>query len=262
MDRKWAFAIRHGWGSLLGIFRLFLSKPLFAAKLLHRRLTYFVTRRLDKPLMTPTSFFIDTPDTLIAYWSMFVERELHDSSWVRCIAAVANPLVVDVGANAGVFSHYVHCLKHDCEFVAFEPLPPMVQRIGSLKERTGINITVHQKAVARNCGEAMFESAHGYDGTSRLAAPGRVSANTFRVETTTLDTVLKDRNVTLMKIDVEGFECEVIEGGRQCLSRTDFVIMEAENPEHLANITRALGEGWIRRKVGATDYLFIREPRS
>src|SRR5262249_34324986 len=107
MDKKWAFAVRHGWGSLLGILRLFLSTPLFAARLLRCRLSYFFTRRLERPLMTPAKFFIDTPDTLIAYWSMFVERELHDSRWVRAVAAAAHPLVVDVGANAGVFSHYV-----------------------------------------------------------------------------------------------------------------------------------------------------------
>lgn len=261
MDKRWYFAARHGWASVVGILRLFFTQPSFARALLGRRLKYFVTRRFDRPLTSPRQFLIDTPDALIAYWSMFVERELHDSRWVRSLMANSKPLVVDVGANAGVFSHYVHCLKPEGEFVAFEPLPPMAERLRALKERTGMNLLVMQKAVSKSCGEAWFESTHGYDGTSRLSVSANTPGQRFRVETTTLDTELGDREVALMKIDVEGFECEVIEGGGRTLAKTDFVIMEAEDPGHLARIRAALGDGWIVSKVGATDHLFTRVRR-
>jgi methyltransferase FkbM-like protein len=80
----------------------------------------------------------------------------------------------------------------------------------------------------------------------------------MRVETTTLDVALGSRKITLMKVDVEGFELDVIAGGHGALAQTDFVIMEAEDPKHLANIKSALGKNWIGKKVGATDYLFAR----
>jgi FkbM family methyltransferase len=189
---------------------------------------------------------------------MFVEQELRDSRWVRAVRSGYKPLVVDVGANAGVFSHYVHCLNPRCEFVAFEPLPGMAARIRELQERTGMNLVCHQKAVSKTSGQALFESPHGYDGTSKLTRDGKAGANTLQVETTTLDAALGNRKITLMKVDVEGFELDVIEGGRGALARTDFLIMEAEDPAHLANITAALGKNWTRKKVGATDYLFTR----
>jgi FkbM family methyltransferase len=190
---------------------------------------------------------------------MFVERELHASEWVRALLSTKNPLIVDVGANAGVFSHYVHCLKHDSSFIAFEPLPKMVQRLNELKNRTSMNMEIHQKAVSDECGEAWFETAHGYDGTSKLASDKESTGNRIRVDTTTLDAVLASRHILLMKIDVEGFECNVIKGGLKCLSQTDYVIMESESADHLTKVSAALGNNWASRKVGATDYLFFKK---
>jgi len=258
MDNRWRFAAKHGWSSAIGFCRLFASEPRFSTVLLSRRLQYFFTRRLKSPLLTPKQFLIDTPDALIAYWSMFVERELHDASWVSSLLEKKAPLVVDVGANAGVFSHYVHCLRPDAEFVAFEPLPSMVARLNGLKSRTGINLCIRQQAVSSSCGQAWFESEHGYDGTSRLSITQGSAGNRFQVETTTLDTALGDREIAVMKIDVEGFECEVIRGGAKALAKTDFVIMESEEREHLSRVSTALGKNWESKKVGSTDYLFTR----
>jgi FkbM family methyltransferase len=258
MDKRWHFAVKHGWASAVGLLRVLASQPTFAVALLERRIFYFITRRLRAELLSPKSFLIDTPDALIAYWSMFVERELHDPAWIQSLETKKKPLIVDVGANAGVFSHYVHCLQPEAQFVAFEPLPPMVKRLNAMKERTGINLQIEQKAVSNTCGEAWFETAHGYDGTSKLSNSNDSTGNRFRVETTTLDDALGGRDIALMKIDVEGFECEVIQGGPKSLARTDFVIMEAEDPKHLARIKNALGSGWAVDKVGATDYLFRR----
>jgi FkbM family methyltransferase len=258
MDKRWHFAVNHGWASTIGWLRLLATQPTFAIALLERRIYYFITRRLREDLLTPKSFLIDTPDALIAYWSMFVERELHDRAWINYLKTKETPLVVDVGANAGVFSHYVHCLKPEAQFVAFEPLPPMVKRLNAMKDRTGINLQIEQKAVSNACGEAWFETAHGYDGTSKLSSANDSTGKRFQVETTTLDASLGGRDIAVMKIDVEGFECEVIQGGPKSLARTDFVIMEAEDPKHLARIRTALGSGWAVDKVGATDYLFKR----
>jgi Methyltransferase FkbM domain len=79
------------------------------------------------------------------------------------------------------------------------------------------------------------------------------------VPVTTLDQELPDRDVLLMKVDVEGFECEVIAGGPRVLSRTKFLIIEAHTPEQRDAITGALGPGWQRSRLGPVDYLFSRQ---
>ena len=160
---RFAHAARHGTASVVGWLRLFFAGPGFACELLRQRWRYFVRREFEPGLTTPDGFPLQTSDMLIAYWSMFVERELCHAEWVRALQSVSQPLVLDVGANAGLFSHLVYCLNHQAEIIAFEPLPAMVEHINALKGRTGLNLRCIAKAVGRAPGQATLESPHGYD---------------------------------------------------------------------------------------------------
>jgi FkbM family methyltransferase len=255
---KYAHAIRHGMASLAGWFRLRSAQPEFARELFKHRWRYFVLREFTPGFITPDGFVLQTPDTLIAYWSMFVERELYCDNWISALRASSQALVVDVGANAGLFSHLAFCVNPRAEIIAFEPLPMMVERINASKLRNNMNLRCVPKAVGRALGTATLESPHGYDGTSRICTSGQPTGQTFQVEVTTLDQELKGRSVLLMKIDVEGFEEEVIAGATETLSRTKFLIIEAHDAARRDHLTRLLGLGWRRRKLGSSDYLFAR----
>jgi FkbM family methyltransferase len=256
---KYAHALRHGWSSLVGWTRTFLGQPGFAVALLRRRWRYFTRREFKPPFETPRGFNLETPDALITYWCLFIEQELHHPDWVNALKAASRPLVVDVGANVGLFSHLVFCLNPRAEIVAFEPLPDLHERLDTMAKRTGADLTLHRKAAGRSRGEATLESPHGYDGVSRICVSGEPQGRTFRVPVTTLDQELPGRDVLVMKMDVEGFECEVIAGASQVLARTKFLIIEAQTPEHRDAITRALGPGWTRSRLGPADYLFCRK---
>jgi FkbM family methyltransferase len=255
---KFALAARHGMASLTGWLRIFFAKPGFAMELFRRRWRYFIRRKFEPGLTTPDGFILQTPDMLITYWSMFVERELYHAKWVKALQSASQPLVLDVGANAGLFSHLVFCLNHQAEIIAFEPLPGMVEHINALKERTGMNLHCIAKAVGRVPGEAMLESPHGYDGVSRICTSGQPTGRTFRVEMTTLDKEIAKRPVLVMKIDVEGFEEEVIAGAGATLSKTRFLIIEAHNATRRDHLAQLLGPSWRWRKLGSSDYLFMR----
>ena len=255
---KYRHAALHGLASLTGWLRLFFVQPGFALQLLGRRWIYFASRRFDGEMPTPDGFLIKTPDALISYWSMFVERELYHAQWLAALREAANPLVVDVGANVGLFSHMVFQLKPQADIVAFEPLPALHQDLLALGRRTGMKLDLRAKAAGRAPGEALLESPHGYDGVSRICVSGEPSGQTCRVEVSTLDQELAGRDILLMKMDVEGYECEVIAGATAVLARTKFLIIEAQTPEHREAITAALGAGWTRQKLGSSDYLFSR----
>jgi len=250
--------MRHSITSLLGWYRLRSAQPDFARELLRQRWRYFVRREFKPGTVTPDGFVLETPDALVAYWSMFVEHELYSDDWVKPFQAASNPLVLDVGANAGLFSHFAFCWNSRAEIIAFEPLPMMVERIKALQKRTGMNLTCLAKAAGREPGEAILESPHGYDGTSRICTSGQPTGHTFRVEVTTLDKESAGRDVFLVKIDVEGFEEEVIAGASATLSKTRFVIIEAHNAARRDHLARLLGPNWRWRKLGASDYLFMR----
>lgn len=255
---KYKEAAQHGFASLIGWMRVFLTRPGFAWALLKNRWSYFRHRQFDKSLVTPDGFAFETADALIAYWAISVERELHHGKWTSALTVAKNPLVVDVGANAGVFSHMIFCLNPAAEIIAFEPLPAMHGKLEALKIRTGMKMKLVPKAAGRTPGEAHLESPHGYDGISRICDSGAAQGNTIRVEVTTLDQELAGRDILLMKIDVEGYECEVIAGAKQTLARTQFLIIEAQTHEHRDAVTQALGNGWARHKLTHCDYLFYR----
>lgn len=255
---KYALAASHGFASLRGWLKLYSKQPAFARAILRKRWRYFLRREFEPGFVTPDSFGLDTPDALIAYWSMFVEQELHDSEWVEALHNAAQPLVVDVGANAGLFSHLAFTVNPRAEIVAFEPLPAMVTRIEALKRRNRMNLNVIPKAAGRAIGEANLESSHGYDGDSHISQSGHPTGQSIRVDVTTLDHELADTDVLVMKIDVEGFEEEVLAGAKETLLRTRFLIIEAHDAKRRDHLTRLIGSGWRRRKLGASDYLFSR----
>ena len=257
---KFAFAARHGMPSLTGWTRAFFHNPSFSLKLFCKRWDYFFRRKFDRPLQTIDGFDLETPDALVTYWLLFIERELHDSRWIEPLKTAVDPFVVDVGANAGLFSHMIFCLNHRASAVAFEPLSLMNQKLNNWRQRMDVNLDVRPKAVGRNLGEAIMESPHGYDGISRICVAGQPTGKTFRVPVTTLDQELAGREVFLVKIDVEGYECEVLAGAKQTLAKTRFLIVEAHTTEHRDAITAELGAGWSRKKLGPSDYLFCKQP--
>ena len=249
--------MRHSVASVIGWLRLYSKSPAFARELFKRRWRYFSARQFE-PFAAPDGFIFSTPDSLVAYWSMFVEHELNNKEWIEALQAAHEPLVVDVGANAGAFSHYAFCLNPRVEIVAFEPLPTMGEHLKALKEKNGMNFRVIPKAAGRASGTAMMESPHGYDGTSRISKSGQPTGKTFEVGVTTVDDELAGRAVLVMKIDVEGFEEEVIAGAQGTLSRTNFVIIEAHDVPRRDFLTRLLGPSWQRHRLGFSDYLFSR----
>jgi FkbM family methyltransferase len=255
---KYSQAARHGFASIIGWIRVFFTNSSFAWALLKARWTYFIHRRFKRGLVTPDGFVFETSDALIAYWAISVERELHHSKWALALKEAKNPLVVDVGANAGVFSHMIYGMNPSVEIIAFEPLPAMRGKLESLKAQTGMNIKLIPKAAGRTAGEALLESPHGYDGISHICNSKGIKGNTIPIEMTTLDDELAGRDILLMKMDVEGYECEVIAGAMQTLVKTRFIIIEAQTDNQRDAITLALGNSWARHKLTHCDYLFYR----
>ena len=139
--------------------RTSLHNPVFAATLLARRASYFAARRFNGPFDTPDGFRIETFQELIAYWSFFVEREGWSPEWINYVKSEPEPVVFDVGANAGVFTHLVWRLNPKAVIFSFDPLPRMADKISSWQQRTGANATIMNLAVSDRSGSAKHDDA-------------------------------------------------------------------------------------------------------
>ncbi|HEX7654344.1 MAG TPA: FkbM family methyltransferase [Verrucomicrobiae bacterium] len=223
------------------------------------RFKYLATRNFATPIRTPDGFMIESANELISYWSFFVERECYQKEWGRPLQQAAAPVVLDVGANAGVFSHWIWTLNPRVNLVIFEPLPAMSAKIKNWIEVKQPRATLHAKAVSDEIGHATFYASSGNDTGASLKGTTN-HAQQFTVPLTTLDAVITEPDILLAKIDVEGCEVQVLTGAAKTLMRTRHLLLEAHTMEALQAIQKLLpSEIWQCQKVGSSDYLFSRK---
>ena len=128
-------------------------------------------------------------------------------------------LFVDIGANIG--SYTVLAGAHvGAKVIAFEPFPYAYQL---LRDNISINhmenhVTVLNVALGAKKGTIDF-TALADTPRNHVATPGE--DNTIQVEVEVLDHVLKSDFPFLLKIDVEGFETEVLSGAINTLSNAN-----------------------------------------
>ncbi|MBI1284717.1 MAG: FkbM family methyltransferase [Thiobacillus sp.] len=136
-------------------------------------------------------------------------------------------LFVDVGANVG--SYTVLACATGASAISFEPVPATFD---ALLDNLHLNrlealVEPRNQAVGRSHGE--LEMIADQDTTNQALRSGdRYAGKTLRVPLHTLDDALQGRMPKLIKIDVEGFETEVLAGAEATLGNPDLraVIME------------------------------------
>ena len=139
-------------------------------------------------------------------------------------------IVIDVGASSGFTSAYF--AKQALSVFAFEPNEDNVGRINQIKKIHRINnLEVIKSAVSNQVGHASLH-IKSLSGRHSLANIGRVrTISTVKVPTTTIDQFCSKRRikkVSILKIDVEGFELEVLQGAVSSLQNKmiDIILFE------------------------------------
>ncbi|MCU0838603.1 MAG: class I SAM-dependent methyltransferase [Rhodospirillales bacterium] len=139
----------------------------------------------------------------------------------------AGDVFVDVGAHIGVFSLHVASLRRGCHVLAIEPHPTNVLQLLRCIAGNDLNegIEVVASAVGATAGTAPlhFNSTMGHSLRGLGLPPGAPSLGALTVGVTTLDSLLAERphlagRRLILKIDVEGFEPEVIAGADRLLA--------------------------------------------
>lgn len=141
--------------------------------------------------------------------------------------------VLDVGANKGQFAMFARHRWPRAGLVCFEPLPEPHRRLAKL---LGNRAEIYEVALGDYQGEAEMHLASREDSSSLLAL-GDAQKRLFSMDETRLFSVPVHRlddifgagtlaRPTLLKIDVQGFEFEVLKGATGLLSEIDEVYVE------------------------------------
>lgn len=159
--------------------------------------------------------------------------------------------VVDVGAHKGEFIEVMMQLKNINSFYAFEPQKDIFE-ILSKKFSENKKISLHNFALDKEI-RSMTLQVNKLSMTSSLAMINQRSLylkvknfltnsgtnfiDKYEVQTNTMDEVFKNLNLekTLLKIDVEGFEINVIKGSKTKLKEIPFILIENQFGNHYQN---------------------------
>jgi FkbM family methyltransferase len=158
----------------------------------------------------------------------------------------------DVGANVGLYTWEVRMICPNRNILAFEPDPENIKLLEKTLAKANLqNLEICQSALSNKAGEASFfqdtlTSATGCVGGNDkpwIEQYLNGASNEIRVKTETIDSVAKaDKTPSLIKIDVEGHEVEVLQGGRNTLNEAKPLLIIESFPPKQSTILSLLHE--------------------
>ncbi len=156
---------------------------------------------------------------------LFNIRMTMDDVFEHLIQQGFNPAtVIDVGAAFGTDALYINFpgSKH----ILVEPLKEYEKYLKEICSR--YNAEYILAAAASNAGKAEIGVSEDLEGSSLLITDDE-NIKKREVPLITIDNICKERNVKgpiLLKIDVQGFELQVLEGSKSILEDTEVIILE------------------------------------
>ncbi|GLP98264.1 hypothetical protein GCM10007891_01180 [Methylophaga thalassica] len=138
---------------------------------------------------------------------------------------------IDVGSHIGsVISEVKHHRKS--KIIAFEAMPNKAEKL----TKKFPDITIFNYAVSDAAGKAKFyvnEKLSGYSSLNKSNDTVEID-----VDVSTIDTLIDDRNVDVIKIDIEGAELGALKGGVKLINKLHPTIMFESAPGEVLGYTK------------------------
>ncbi|MGP0018987.1 MAG: FkbM family methyltransferase [Candidatus Sulfotelmatobacter sp.] len=175
----------------------------------------------------------------------------------RRLAPLAH-VILDVGANTGIYALVAHCVNPAAMVIAVEPIERVFHRLQRNIELNGGNVTLEKLAASDTTGEAIiYDRPDDHELTASLDPLMKEYCGgdgvEYTVPTKRLDDVLSGaglRSIDLVKIDVELYEPQVLLGMGTFLSNCKPALLVEILNEAVARevneITRDLGYNIFR----------------
>ena len=178
------------------------------------------------------------------------------SAWIALCGE--SRVIVDIGANTGVYSLVAKTLNPASQVYSFEPVQRVFEKLVANNRLNHYDTACQQSAVSNYDGEGIIydlPTTHIYSVTLNKNMHSRhliAAAQPTTVKATRLDTFMSSvglKHADLVKIDVESHEAEVLEGMGEYLSSMPTLLLEVWNND--------VGQR-IEQIVRKYDYLYFR----
>ncbi len=187
---------------------------------------------------------------------------------------IKNPVIVDVGANIGQFSFSIGKLLKTAKIFTFEPNKNLIKKLTN--NTKDFDVKIFNFGLGNKNESLPFYASTISSEWSSFIKPDNSDYVEEVLEIKKGDDILSDlKSVDLLKIDVEGFEYQALEGMEDTLKRTRYLLIESSiNREtddkgsrrlidlihskgfRIYNIGRVYGEGKFKEQ-GAVDITFV-----
>ena len=170
-------------------------------------------------------------------------RALSDHSPIRVLDLLPSKpeVILDVGANKGAWTgDYLEILGGDTRFYLFEPIPALCDRLRETHSDSQ-NVNVFCFALSSSKGTkqfcmadkpefSSFEEWNADVGSKYFPDVKSTLGSQITVQTETLDNFYREHLshtlIDLIKLDVQGHELSVFEGGKEALKKTKSILVE------------------------------------
>ena len=144
--------------------------------------------------------------------------------------------IIDVGAYIGAFAFAMRMILPDVQIYSFDPIEENISQINRNLGQWG-NIQSFQTALGDRKGKVQFNlndfrassSVLEMDANHKIAFPETSHSRKVEVPLARLDDflpVMEIKTPVFLKVDVQGFELNVLKGGLEILKKTDYLLTE------------------------------------
>jgi FkbM family methyltransferase len=165
-----------------------------------------------------------------------VDLVRYRSFWDDIAARRGIKTILDIGANDGSFAKRMRERFPEAKIISFEPLQSAYRQ---LTERMGGdgNFASYHVALGETAGSAVIHRSASSASSSLLPMgilhkklyPKSASHVDEEIKTERLDSLMRNAEIikpVLVKIDVQGFEAQVLRGGSETIRQADIVLIE------------------------------------
>jgi FkbM family methyltransferase len=165
--------------------------------------------------------------------------------------------IVDVGANQGIYTLSISRQAGDGKVFAFEPDPKLFAALkGNVERNRAQNVVLFNAAAASRPSKLLLRPGSLNRGDNRIVQSGNGSTDAIEVTAVPLDGVIPDHRVDLMKIDVQGFEFDVLQGAVQIIQANPTLLILFEFWPHGLKLAGASPEEILKLLQEAGFSLF------
>ncbi len=195
-----------------------------------------LNEKFTKRSLTGSKFIGSTSDFHAFKFSIHGYFDWRNVVLAKTILRFKKGDIIEVGANIGTetVSFCDIANSHNVKVLAFEPLP---SNVGALIINKNVNnfknLQIFGCLVSNYTGKSYFNVPVGNNSGSGHITNSNISKDAQEFDVVTLDSKIECKNISLIAIDVEGFEYQVLKGGYQILQKQKPVIILEVNKKYL-----------------------------